>query len=212
MPHVSHWAVFLGAALILLITPGPSIMYVVARAIEHGFRAAVLSSIGLALGDLLQVIATSMGLSALLASAPTVFAVLKFAGATYLVILGIATLAGKGARTGKSLPADRSRKTPSARSLVLQGFFALNPKTTLFFLAFLPQFIAPSTPVGTQMLLFGFAFVGLGFLTNSLFGWLGWRLGAFALQQAQFRYVRFAAGSILILLGAFAASAPSPHR
>jgi len=85
MPDLSHWTVFLGsAAFILLITPGPSIMYVVARGIAQGFRAAMLSSVGLALGDLLQVIATAVGLSALLGSAPKLFAAVKLVGALYL--------------------------------------------------------------------------------------------------------------------------------
>src|SRR5437660_8702940 len=89
MPDLSHWTVFLGAAFILLITPGPSIMYVVARGIAQGFRAAMLSSVGLALGDLLQVTATAVGLSALLGSAPKLFAAVKLVGALYLVCLGL---------------------------------------------------------------------------------------------------------------------------
>jgi hypothetical protein len=96
MPDLAHWTIFLGAAFILLITPGPSIMYVVARGIAQGCRAAVLSSVGLALGDLLQVIATAVGLAALLGSAPKLFVALKLVGALYLVCLGAATLLGKG--------------------------------------------------------------------------------------------------------------------
>jgi threonine/homoserine/homoserine lactone efflux protein len=88
MPDLAHWAIFLSAAFVLLITPGPSIMYVMARAIAQGPHAAVLLAIGLALVDLVQVIATAVGLSALLASAPAIFSALKFAGAAYLVVLG----------------------------------------------------------------------------------------------------------------------------
>src|SRR5205823_913038 len=140
MPDLSHWTAFLGAAFILLITPGPSIMYVVARGIAQGFRA--LSSVGLALGDLLQVIATAVGLSALLGSAPKLFAAVKLVGALYLVCLGAATLLGKGGRVANSATEQGSRQADSSKWLIIQGFLALNPKTALFFLAFLPQFIA----------------------------------------------------------------------
>jgi len=81
VPDVTHWTIFLSAAFVLLITPGPSIMYVMSRAIAQGSHAALLSAIGLALGDLLQVVVTAVGLSALLASASAIFSALKFAGA-----------------------------------------------------------------------------------------------------------------------------------
>lgn len=152
MPDLSHWTVFLGAAFILLITPGPSIMYVVARGIAQGFRAAMLSSVGLALGDLLQVIATAVGLSALLGSAPKLFAAVKLVGALYLVCLGAATLLGKGGRVANSATEQGSRQADSSKWLIIQGFLALNPKTALFFLAFLPQFIAADAgPVRIQV-------------------------------------------------------------
>jgi len=210
MPDLAHWTVFLGAAFILLITPGPSIMYVVARGIAQGCRAAVLSSVGLALGDLLQVIATAVGLAALLGSAPKLFAALKLVGASYLVCLGAATLLGKGGRVVDSATEPGSRQADSSKWLILQGFLALNPKTALFFLAFFPQFIAAdSGPVRIQVLLFGTAFVVMGFVTNSLFGCLGGRLVALAASGGKLRKaMRYAGGSVLIALGIAAAFAP----
>src|SRR5438067_6442756 len=104
MPDLAHWALFLSATLVLLITPGPSIMYVVSRAVVLGWRAAVLSSVGLALGDLLQVIATALGLAVVLVSAPRLFVSLKLVGALYLMWLGVATLMGKGARISNAEP------------------------------------------------------------------------------------------------------------
>jgi threonine/homoserine/homoserine lactone efflux protein len=214
VPDLSHWTIFLGAAFVLLITPGPSIMYVMARAIAQGLHAAVLSAVGLALGDLLQVVATAVGVSALLASAPAVFSGLKFAGAAYLVGLGALTLIGKGTRAARSIETNHRRPIPAKHSLILQGFLALNPKTALFFLAFLPQFVDPRAgSTSTQILTFGVAFVALGFVTNSLFGWLGAKLGAVAGSSSTFQGVtRFASGVILVALGIAAAYAPLPQH
>jgi len=213
MPDLAHWSVFLGAALILLITPGPSIMYVVARGIAQGCGAAVLSSVGLALGDLLQVIATAVGLSALVGSAPKLFASIKLVGALYLVCLGAATLLGKGGRLADSTTEEGSRQADSSKWLIIQGFLALNPKTALFFLAFLPQFIAADAgPMRIQVLLFGTAFVMMGFATNSLFGCLGGRLVALTGSGGRLRKAtRYAGGSVLIVLGIVAALTPSPQ-
>lgn len=211
MPDLAHWTVFLAATFVLLVTPGPSIMYVVARGIAQGVRAAVLSAVGLALGDLLQVIATAVGLSVLLASTPTVFAVVKFAGAAYLVFLGITTLRGKGARV-RNMTEVGTPRAVSSGSLIVQGFFALNPKTALFFLAFLPQFIDKDAgPLTSQILLFGTALVVLGFVTNSLFGCLGGKLGSLTGNNVRFRKAtRCASGGLLIALGIAAAFAPTP--
>jgi len=211
-PDLAHWTIFLSATFVLLITPGPSIMYVMARAIAQGPHAAVLSAFGLALGDLLQVIATALGLSALLISAPAIFSVLKFAGA-YLVVLGILTLIGKGARTASPIEGNFRPRQPAKRSLVWQGFLAFNPKTALFFLAFLPQFVSPRAGSTTaQILIFGIVFVVLGFFTNSLFGYLGGKLGNVARSNSAFQAItRFASGAIMIALGVLAAYMPMPR-
>jgi threonine/homoserine/homoserine lactone efflux protein len=188
-------------------------MYVVARGIAQGCRAAVLSSVGLALGDLLQVIATAVGLSALLGSAPKLFAAIKLVGALYLVCLGAATLLGKGGRLADSTTEEGSRQDDSSKWLIIQGFLALNPKTALFFLAFLPQFIAADAgPMRIQVLLFGTAFVMMGFATNSLCGCLAGRLVALTGSGGRFRKAtRYAGGSVLIVLGIVAALTPSPQ-
>jgi threonine/homoserine/homoserine lactone efflux protein len=215
VPDVTHWTIFLSAAFVLLITPGPSIMYVMSRAIAQGSQAALLSAIGLALGDLLQVVATAVGLSALVASAPAILSVLKFSGAAYLVVLGALTLAGKGgARTAGAVEGNSRTQRPAKPSLILQGFLALNPKTALFFLAFLPQFVDPRAgSASAQILTFGIAFVVLGFFTNSLLGCLGGKLGDAARSNTGFQTVtRFASGIILVALGIVAACMPTPQR
>jgi threonine/homoserine/homoserine lactone efflux protein len=208
VPDLPHWTIFLSAAFVLLITPGPSIVYVMARAIAQGPHAAVLSAVGLALGDLLQVVATAAGLSALLASAP----VLKFAGAAYLVVLGALTLIGKGARAASPSKANLRPRQPAKHSLILQGFLAFNPKTALFFLAFLPQFVDPRAgSTSAQILMFGITFVVLGFCTNSLFGRLGGKVGDVAVSNSAFQAITsLASGIILIVLGVVAAYMPMP--
>ena len=207
MPDLAHWALFLSATLVLLITPGPSIMYVVSRAVVLGWRAAVLSSVGLALGDLLQVIATALGLAVVLVSAPRLFVSLKLMGALYLMWLGVATLMGKGARISNAEPPPLSPK-----SLILQGFLALNPKTLLFFVAFLPQFVTSKAgSLRTQIFLFGMAFVVLGFVTNSAFGCLGGKLAESAGQRFQL-VTRLVGGAVLIALGVLALFTPTPRR
>ena len=211
MPDLAHWAAFVGATLTLLVTPGPSIMFVTARGVALGWRTAVLSSVGLALGDLLQVIATAAGLSALLATAPIVITSIRLAGAAYLIVLGTITLAGRGARAGTESQLSSAPKQ-STRTIVLQGFMALNPKTALFFLAFLPQFIQPTHgSVTFQILTFGIVFVLLGFLTNSGFGCLSAQLPRIFKDASLFqRRARVAGGLILICLGVLAVG--SVHR
>jgi len=103
-------------------------MYVMSRAIAQGSHAALLSAVGLALGDLLQVVATAVGLSALLASAPAIFLVLKFAGAAYLVVLGALTLVGKGARTASPIEGNLRPQQSAKRSLILPGISRIEPK------------------------------------------------------------------------------------
>jgi len=205
VPDLNHWSVFFAATIVLLVIPGPSVMYVVTRGIDNGSRAAMYSAAGLALGDLLQVACTAAGLSALLASSVLVFNLVKYAGAAYLVVLGITTFFAKNAR-GLQPPVAGGCIAPGmrSRSLILQGFFALNPKTALFFLALFPQFVAENAgPAWLQILCFGCAFVALGFATNSIYGCVGGKLlGGLARRSSRFQTaIRYASGGVLIALG-----------
>jgi threonine/homoserine/homoserine lactone efflux protein len=214
MPDLTHWTLFLTATVILLVIPGPSVLFVVARGIDQGFRAALYSSVGLALGDLFQVLCAAAGLSALLASSVALFQIVKFAGAAYLVFLGVRRILDRSADEFPDPAADQdSARRAAAPGLVGQGFTvnALNPKTALFFLALLPQFVAPDAgPAWLQILSFGAAFVVLGFMTNSLYGRLGERLGALARRSTRFqKATRYVGGGALVALGVAAALAPS---
>ena len=214
MPDLVHWSTFFTATMILLLVPGPSVMYVVTRGIEHGYRGVFLSSLGLALGDLLQVLCTVAGLSALLASSVFLFGIVKYAGATYLIVLGIRRLVEKNAPSPTNLASAGRAPEHASRSLVVQAFFALNPKTAIFFLALFPQFVAAGVgPAWLQILLFGCTFVVLGFLTNSVYGCLGGTLSSFAQHSNGFHLAaRYISSIVLIGMGVGAALASAPHR
>ena len=216
MPDLVHWSTFFTATIILLLIPGPSVMYVVTRGIEHGYRGVIFSSAGLALGDLLQVICTVAGLSALLASSALFFGIVKYAGATYLIGLGLRGLLVKNAPSLVNLAGadDPANRRSSARSLVAQAFFALNPKTAIFFLALFPQFVAENAgPAWVQILLFGCVFVILGFVTNSLYGGLGGTLSSIAKNSNRFNIAtRYVSSAVLIAMGMAAALVSAPHK
>jgi threonine/homoserine/homoserine lactone efflux protein len=214
MPDLAQWSVFLTASIILLVIPGPSVLFVVARGIDRGFRAAVFSSVGLAVGDMFQLLCAAVGLSTLLASSIALFTTVKYAGAAYLIFLGLQRILEKDTAaiedSPASSPAERSRRT-----LIVQGFSvnALNPKTALFFLALLPQFVNPGRgPAWLQILVLGAAFVVLGLMTNTIYGRMGEKLGSLARRSVRFRKAtRYVGGGTLVALGATAALAPASH-
>lgn len=211
MPDLTQWSLFFAATIGLLVIPGHSVMYVVTRAIEAGYRGAIFSSLGLALGDLLQVLFTVVGLSVLLASSVVLFETIKYAGAGYLIFLGLKRMYTKNRLSSmdSTVGGHNIQPVPSGW-LILQGFFALNPKTTLFFLALFPQLVSEEAgPPWFQILLFGCAFVALGFMTNSAFGCLGGRLRSVATRSNHYQLVAgFISGAVLIALGVAAALTP----
>jgi len=138
MPDATHFSLFLAAALLLAITPGPGIFYVLARTLSGGRREGSLSALGTFVGGLVHVFAAAFGLSAILAASALAFGIVKYAGAAYLIYLGIRMIRDRAALGPGNV------QTP--RSPFKQGIWTevLNPKTALFFLAFLPQFVNPA--------------------------------------------------------------------
>ncbi len=151
------------AALVLAITPGPGIAYVVARTVAGGRSEGLASCLGTAIGGLLHVLAAALGLSLLIAQSALAFAVLKYLGAAYLVYLGIRLLMRKEAAF-----AVKAVRSQGARRALLEGIVveALNVKTALFFLAFLPQFVAPADSLVPQLVLLGSVCVALNTLVD----------------------------------------------
>jgi threonine/homoserine/homoserine lactone efflux protein len=139
MPDATHFGLFFAAALLLAITPGPGMLYVLARSLAGGRREGALSSLGTFAGGLVRVFAAAFGLSAILATSAIAFSVVKYAGAAYLIYLGIRMIRDR--KVSEDAIVGDVQQSP-----VRQGIWTeiLNPKTALFFLAFLPQFVSPA--------------------------------------------------------------------
>ncbi|HXF97309.1 MAG TPA: LysE family translocator [Gaiellaceae bacterium] len=209
IPEPERLALFAAAALALLLVPGPAVLYVVARSVHSGRRAGLVSVLGIHVGTLVHIAAATAGLSALVVSSATAFTAVKIAGAVYLVALGIWTILSRRAeRDGAAEPRTAS---PRLRRAFAHGIVVnvLNPKTAIFFLAFLPQFVDPGAPhPAAQIVVLGLLFAALGLVTDSL-----WALAAgtagFALRRSR-RYARverYVTGGIYVGLGATTAFA-----
>jgi threonine/homoserine/homoserine lactone efflux protein len=214
MPDASTLALFAVAAVTLLVIPGPSVLYIVTRSLDQGRAAGLVSVGGIHVGTLVHVAAAALGLSALLVSSATAYHAVRWLGAAYLIWLGVRRLLardedGLGAAAG---PGPGSRRV-GLRRIFAQGVVVnvLNPKTALFFFAFLPQFVDTARgSVPFQVLVFGVAFVLLGLLSDGTYallastgaGWLRRRPGAA-------RASRLVSGGVLISLGVTTALAGS---
>ncbi len=211
MPALSTVALFLLAALGLLIIPGPSVLYIITRSVAQGRRAGLVSVLGVELASLTHVAAAALGLSALLLTSALAFSVVKYVGAAYLIYLGVRTLLAREANPRASVLAPKRFS-----QLFTQGFLVnlLNPKTALFFYAFLPQFVDPARgAVAGQILLLGALFVLLASCTDSLYSLLGSTMSRWLTRNAQFKQNRrYITGSIYILLGVTTAFAGSEKK
>lgn len=199
---ISHSSLllFVTGAAVLLVIPGPAVTYVVSRSIGHGRAAGLVSVLGIVTGTLCHVVAAALGISALLASSAMAFQFVKYLGAAYLIYLGIKTLR----RKDEQLVAADTGETKLMR-LYGQGLLVnlLNPKTALFFLAFLPQFVDPARgQVTLQILQLGVLFALMGWSSDSVYaviaGTVAERIrGSLRLRRAQ----RHISGGGLIALG-----------
>ena len=196
---------FLIAAVVLAITPGPGIAYVVARTVAGGRSEGLASCIGTGIGGLLHVLAAALGLSLLVAESAMAFGLLKYLGAAYLVYLGVRMLRRKDATF--VLPGVAAQG--AARAL-REGILvkALNVKTALFFLAFLPQFVAPALPLAPQLVVLGSICVALNTLVDvaAVFA-AQWLLSSGPAREARARMLTRASGVTMLGLGAFLALA-----
>lgn len=165
MPHGHALQLFLGATLVLLLTPGPAVLYIVARSASQGRAAGLASVAGVGLGNLVHACAVALGLSSLLLASSLAFGAVKWAGAAYLVWLGLRTLLGRGDDGGSADQGPAGAWPAFRQGLVVA---VLNPKTALFFLAFLPQFADPSAgPMAPQLFFLGLTFAVMALFTDS---------------------------------------------
>ena len=187
-------------ASILVFMPGPNTLYIIARSIQQGRLAGIVSSLGVQVGTMVHIAAAAMGLSALLVSSALAFNVVRYAGAVYLVYLGIRTLLRE-----EKIEKARIQKAKLSR-VFYQGVVVnlLNPKTALFFFAFLPQFINVGRgTVAMQIALLGAILIFLGTLSDSIYALASGSLGNWLRGNLKFaRAQRYFAGSVYIGLGA----------
>ena len=211
MPETPRLLLFFVATLILLLTPGPAVLYIVARSVDQGRVAGLVSVLSIEAGNFVHVLAATFGLSALLMSSALAFSAVKYLGAAYLIYLGIRKL------LTKPLPLQEQTVAPqSLRRIFTQGVLVavLNPKTALFFLAFLPQFVDSSRgPVARQMLLLGCIFVLMALVSDSLYALLADSLGQWVRRSPAFlRGERYVVGGVYLGLGITAALAGPPRH
>jgi len=209
---------FLAASLVLAVTPGPGVIYIVTRTLAQGRLAGASSVAGVACGNMLNAVGAAVGLAALFAVSSLAFTVVKFAGAAYLVWLGVKMLRGGGGG-GSSAAEPQAAAAPVGDRAVLAGrvfrdgvlVALLNPKTTIFFAAFLPQFMQPDAPALPQAVLLGAIFVVVAAASDlvyvTLATWLAPRLARAGGAARAGRYGRYASSGALIALGVASALA-----
>lgn len=196
----SNLALFFAASWILIITPGPDMIYVITRGISQGRKAGVVSAVGVTLGILVHTIFAAFGLAIILRTSAMAFLAVKFAGAGYLVYLGIKAIKDKTAFTFHN-----DKPQVSIRTVFIQGMLSnvLNPKIALFFLAFLPQFVNPRYGnASIQMGYLGLTFALFGVVFLVLLGYFSGGIGSWLSRKPNFtEKIRWFTGSILIALG-----------
>ena len=195
----SRLALFVGAALLLLVVPGPSVLYIVTQSVSHGRRAGIASVAGITTGTLVHIAAATVGLSALLASSALAFDVVKYLGAAYLIVVGIRRLAGLDPRRSRSSAARAisGASTPSSERA--------QPEDRA--LPDLPQFVEPDRGAAwVQILALGLLFAALGCFSDGVWALVTGTLGDRLRRSRRFPAVqRYVSGSVFVGLGAVAA-------
>jgi threonine/homoserine/homoserine lactone efflux protein len=206
MPDSSTLALFAAASLALAVVPGPAVLYIVAQSVDQGRFAGFVSALGIGVGGLVHVVAATIGLSSLLASSATAFTVVKYAGAAYLILLGVRRLLTREEPREELARAPRPRRRLFRDGVVVN---VLNPKTALFFLAFLPQFVEPDAVAAPlQIFALGLIFVAIALCSDSVWALTAGTLGAWLRRSRWYLGVkRWVTGTVFVGLGASATRA-----
>lgn len=199
METLNIW-LFLSISILVLMSPGPNIIYIITQGMTRGRKATFRAVAGASIGDMIQVLAAYLGLAALLQASSLAFFIIKILGAGYLFYVGVKCFLAKG-----ELFKDSTEEKDKDTSLFFTGFLtsALNPKTTLFFFSFLPQFIDSKTSSAhQQMLIFGTMFVILGFMVMSIYAFLAEKLKMWIANNERIQtYFHWVTGTIFIGFG-----------
>ncbi|MGC5030532.1 LysE family translocator [Micromonospora sp. DT229] len=194
-------ALFLVAVLVICVTPGPDMLYILATSVSQGVRAGLVASVGMSLGMLVHTVLVSLGLAALMAAVPVLFDVIKYVGAAYLVYIGI-----RAWLDSSSASAVQERAVVPLRTVLWRATMTnlLNPKIVLFYLAFLPQFVdADAGGAGVQLLVLGLLFVLVGLLVDSVIALAAGRLGEWLHRRHRVdKLLNRIAGTVFVALAA----------
>ncbi|MDD5480075.1 LysE family translocator [Rhodoferax sp.] len=215
MPDTPQLLLFIAAGWLLNLTPGPDVLFIVSSALRHGVRAGLVAALGITAGCFVHIFAAALGISALLATSATAFTVLKWVGALYLLYVGLQLVFSKPSSAMHSIAAHAiTTGVTSQKSVFFKGFWTnvLNPKVALFFLAFVPQFIAPDAPHKTlSFVLLGVLFnlnaLPINFAYAALGGWAARRL---SLVQRGMHWLERVAGVMFIGFGLKLAMTDNP--
>jgi threonine/homoserine/homoserine lactone efflux protein len=214
MIDTSHLALFFAASLTILLMPGPAVLYIVARSIGQGRMAGVVSVLGVGFGSIVHVAAAAFGLSALLMSSALAYSAVKYAGAFYLIYLGIKKLTSKPALAEAT--ENTANEPLNLRKIFAEGIVVnvLNPKTAIFFFAFLPQFVDVNLGhVAWQMTVYGLAFSIMGMVTDSMWALAAGTAGRTLKAHPKFiNGEKYFAGVTYLALGTLAAVSGSHKK
>jgi threonine/homoserine/homoserine lactone efflux protein len=212
IPGAANLGLFVSAALVLLVVPGPAVLYIFARSVEQGRLAGLVSILGIHAATLVHVAAAALGLSALLASSALAFSIVKYLGAAYLIWLGLRKIFGPAQPLDVGVDVRGSGYWP----LLRDGFIVnlLNPKTALFFLAFLPQFVETDRgAVAMQIAFLGLLFTSLGLITDGCYALAAGTVGNWLKgRRAYLAVERYVSGLVFIGLGLTAAFAGNQKK
>lgn len=201
MPSLTTLLVFAGVSFLLVATPGPGVLYLLGRSVDQGRRAGIASMLGIEAAEVVYVFAAAFGLAALLASSAAAFDTVKYAGAAYLVYLGVRRWRAGAEAADDAPPA-------STRRIFAEGFLVqiLNPKVAVFFVAYFPQFLDPAAAVVPQVLLLGTIYIAVAVVSDLMYVFLASKLAGRLRRSVRARR-RFARGSAVtyVALGALAA-------
>lgn len=210
LPELHNIGLFIAAATIVIIIPGPAVLYIMAKSAEQGYKAGIFSVLGIGVGGLFHVFAASIGLSALLVASATAFSIIKYLGALYLIYLGIKKLFDKSAFIKEKIKSDKKKHS----KIFFEGVIVniLNPKAAIFFFAFLPQFISPEKGGATSQILFlGAIFIIIAVTSDIMYVFISGKISKWVKKQAKgMRFSNYIIGSIYIFLGILTLSINKP--
>lgn len=194
-----NFLLFLFASIVLLVTPGPAIIYIVARSVSQGTMAGLVAAVGMHVGTIIHVLAAAYGASQLLMTSATAFNVVKYLGAAYLIFLGLRSFFSKTEMVGNPQQQRKKLYTIFKESVVVN---TLNPKIALFFFAFLPQFVNTQSDisVSTQIIILGLIFIAIGIISDGLFAMFAGALGD-RFKRTGINYGKYITGTVFTGLG-----------